>query len=340
MKHEIQRLIEGHDLTEDESAGVMRQIMDGAATPAQIAALVTALRMKGETAGEITGFARTMRQYAIHVPVETDKVVVDTCGTGGDHLKTFNISTAAALVVAADGRLVVAKHGNRAATSKCGSADVLEALGVKLDLAPDRVGRCVEEVGIGFLFARAMHPSFKHAAGPRAEIGIRTIFNLLGPLTNPAGAPVQLIGVSESAARDKLAHSLRSLGSRRAMLVHGSDGLDEISTLGRTQISELKDGEVHSYWLDAEKELGIPRARVADLAAADTLDGNAQLLMGVLEATDRGARRDIVLLNAAGVLFVAGLVDDLAAGVARAAELIDSGSGAAVLDRLREFTNA
>ncbi|MCW3061383.1 MAG: trpD [Capsulimonas sp.] len=339
MKHAIQKLIDRQDLTEEESAAVMTQIMEGAATSAQIAALAVALRAKGESIGEITGFARVMREYAVQVPVQTDKIIVDTCGTGGDSLKTFNISTAAALVVAADGRLAVAKHGNRAATSKCGSADVLEALGVKLDLPPHDVGRCVEEVGIGFLFAPSMHPSFKYAAGPRREIGIRTIFNMLGPLTNPAGASVQLIGVYDGAVCETLAHVLRNLGSRRALLVHGLDGLDELSTLGKTAVSELKDGEVRSYVLDADAELGLPIATIGELAASETPEDNARILLGVLGGADRGPRREIVLLNAAGVLMVGGVVESLSEGVTRAADLIDSGAAHNALERLREFTN-
>ena len=321
MKHAIQQLIDRQNLTEDEAADVMRQIMEGEATPAQIAGLVVALRAKGETVEEITGFARVMRQYAVFVPVQTDKVIVDTCGTGGDSLKTFNVSTAAALVVAADGRLAVAKHGNRAATSKCGSADVLEALGVKLDLPPALVGKCVEEVGIGFLFAPAMHPSFKYAAGPRREIGIRTIFNMLGPLTNPAGASVQLIGVYDGAACEKLAHVLRNLGSRRALLVHGLDGLDELSTLGETAISELKDGQVTSYTLDAEWDLGLARATIEHLAGCESPAENADVLLHILRGKDRGPKRDIVLLNAAGVLLVADVEETLEAGMERAAAL-------------------
>lgn len=340
MKPTLQRLMDGQSLTETEAARAMTLIMEGEATPAQIAALAVALRMKGETVDEITGFARVMREYAVPVPVDTDKVVVDTCGTGGDALKTFNISTAAALVVAADGRLAVAKHGNRAATSKCGSADVLEALGVRLDLPPARVGASVEQVGIGFLFAPAMHPSFRYAAGPRREIGIRTIFNLLGPLTNPAGASVQLIGVYDPQICDTLAHVLHRLGSKRAFLVHGLDGLDELSTLGQTHISEMNHGEVHSYLLDAERDLGLKRATIADLAGGDTPDDNAQIMLGVLRGDDRGPRRDIVLLNAAGVFLAGGVSGTLQEGIIRAAELIDHGAALETLTRLREFSHA
>ena len=340
MKRAIQHLIDGNHLSEAEASDVMRQIMEGQATDAQIAALAVALRMKGETVEEITGFARVMREYAVHVPVHTDKVIVDTCGTGGDSLKTFNVSTAAALVVAADGRLAVAKHGNRAATSKCGSADVLEALGVKLDLPPEQLGKCIEEVGIGFLFAPSMHPSFRYAAGPRKEIGIRTIFNLLGPLTNPAGAPVQLIGVYDAAVCETLALVLRNLGSQRALLVHGVDGLDELSTLGATAVSELRNGQVTSYTLDPEWDLGIARATIEHVAGCESPTENADILLHILKGKDRGPRRDIVLLNAAGVLLVAGVEEDLEAGMERAAALIDSGASLAALERLKEFTNA
>ena len=336
MKQAIQHVIERRDLTQDEAA----EAMEGEATPAQIAALAVALRMKGETVDEITGLARVMREYAVPVPVHTDKVIVDTCGTGGDALSTFNVSTAAALVVAADGRLAVAKHGNRAASSKCGSADVLEALGVRLDLPPQRVGACVETVGIGFLFAPAMHPSFKYAAGPRKEIGIRTIFNLLGPMTNPASAPVQLIGVYDGAVCETLAHVLNNLGSQRALLVHGLDGLDELSTLGPTAVSELRDGQVTSYVLDAQAEFDIPRTTISRLAGGETPQENAEMLLGILRGEDEGPRRDIVLLNAAGVLLGAGVVADWPAGLARAAELIDTGAALAMLERLREFTQA
>ena len=340
MKHAIQHLIEGQHLAEAEAAEVMRQIMEGRATDAQIAALAVALRMKGETVEEITGFARVMREYAVKVPVKTDKVVVDTCGTGGDALKTFNISTAAALVVAADGRLAVAKHGNRAASSKCGSADVLEALGVKLDLPPERLGQCIDTVGIGFLFAPSMHPSFKYAAGPRKEIGIRTIFNMLGPLTNPAGALVQLIGVYDASLCETLAHVLKNLGSQRALLVHGIDGLDELSTLGETAVSELKDGAVTSYTLNPELDLGLARATIEHLAGGESAAENADILLRLLHGKDRGPHRDIVCLNAAGVLLVAGAEENLENGIERAAALIDSGAALSALEKLREFTNA
>ncbi|HEX5324980.1 MAG TPA: anthranilate phosphoribosyltransferase [Capsulimonadaceae bacterium] len=339
MKTEIQKVSDRRDLTQREAAEAMTQIMDGSATPAQIAALAVALHMKGESSDEITGFARVMRQFAIQVPVETDKVLVDTCGTGGDSLKTFNVSTTAALIAASSGKLAMAKHGNRAATSKCGSADVLEALGVRIDLPPHDVGLCIEAVGIGFLYAPAMHPALRYAIGPRKEIGIRTFFNMLGPLTNPAGAKVQLIGVYDLSLCEMLANVLKNLGSERVLMVHGTHGLDELSTLGETVISELKGGRVHNYTLHAEKDLGLPLASIEDIAAGDTPAENAKMLTDVLEGTDRGPKRDIACLNAAGVLLVAGVVDDLAQGLVTASDLIDSGAARATLERLRQFTS-
>ncbi|HEY3331019.1 MAG TPA: anthranilate phosphoribosyltransferase [Capsulimonadaceae bacterium] len=340
MKSLIQKAISRRDLTSEEAADGMTQIMEGTATPSQIAALAVALRMKGETVEEITGFAKVMRDFAIQVPVKTDKVIVDTCGTGGDSLKTFNISTTAAIVVAATGLVAVAKHGNRAATSKCGSADVLEALGVKLELPPQQIGRCVEDVGIGFLYARQMHPALKFAALPRAEIGTRTFFNILGPLTNPAGAKVQLIGVNDPSLCDLLARVLRNLGSERAIMVHGVHGLDELSTLGETQISELKDGFINSYVLDADAELGLPQVSVESLAAGENAAENAAIVQAILNGTDTGPKLDIVALNAAGVLSVAGVVANLAEGLDVARTTIASGAASVTLNRLVQFTNA
>jgi anthranilate phosphoribosyltransferase len=338
MKYAIQKVTARQDLTTAEAGEAMTTIMDGSATSAQIAALAVALRMKGETAEEIAGFAKVMRDYSIHVPVSTNKVLVDTCGTGGDSLKTFNISTTAALIVAADGRVAVAKHGNRAATSKCGSADVLEALGVKLDLPPAAIGECIDSVGIGFLYAVAMHPALRYASAPRKEIGIRTFFNILGPLTNPAGAKVQLIGVFDAALCPMLAAVLKMLGSERVMMVHGDNGLDEISTLGTTSISELADGKVHSYVLDAHKDLGIPVPDLTSLAAGETPAENAEILRGIIEGHDAGPRRDIACLNAAGVLLAAGVVSDLRTGLQRAIELVQSGAASDTLSRLKEFS--
>ena len=334
LQNALQKLIERRHLTEDEAVEMMTHIMDGDATPSQIAGLLTALRMKGEIVDEITGFARVMRARSIHVPT-TRRPLVDTCGTGGDLCKTFNISTAAAFVVAASG-VAVAKHGNRSVTSKCGSADVLEALGVRLDLSPQGVGQCIDEVGIGFLFARAHHPAMKHAAAPRAELGIRTVFNALGPLTNPAGARRQLIGVYDADLCPLLARVLGNLGSEHVLVVHGLDGLDEISTVGETLISELKNGCVSTYTLTPEA-LGLSTAAPSEVAAGSDARENAALLLAVLDG-ERGPRRDIVLANAAAALLVAGVADTLPDGVARAADLIDSGAARAKVEALRAFT--
>jgi anthranilate phosphoribosyltransferase len=334
MKTYIAQAIECQDLSEQDAAAAMTLIMEGSATPAQIAAFAVALRMKGETIDEITGFARVMREYSLKVPVTTQKVMVDTCGTGGDRLKTFNISTTAALVVAASGKVAVAKHGNRAATSKCGSADVLEALGVRIDLPPAEVGRCIDEIGIGFLYAPAMHPALKFAAAPRREIGTRTFFNILGPLTNPAGAKIQLIGVSDPALCDMLANVLLRLGSERCLMVHGMDGLDEISTMGETLIAELSHGTVSSRMLRPE-ELNIPRATIDQLAAGETSAENAAIALGILEGRDTGPRRDIVCLNAGSVLLVAGAAATLQDGYSQALDLVSSGAALATLNSLR-----
>jgi anthranilate phosphoribosyltransferase len=331
----LQKLIERRHLTEDEAVEMMTRIMDGEATPSQIAGLLTALRMKGEIVDEFTGFARVMRARSVHVPT-TRRPLVDTCGTGGDLCKTFNISTAAAFVVAATG-VGVAKHGNRSVTSKCGSADVLEALGIRLDLNPAQVGRAIDEVGIGFLFARAHHPAMKQVAGPRQELGIRTVFNALGPLTNPAGARRQLIGVYDPDLCPLLARVLGNLGSEHVLVVHGADGLDEISTLGETTVTELKNGALCTYALTPET-LGLATAAPSDIGAGATPDENAALLLGVLEGQP-GPRRDIVLANAAAALLVAGVAETLTAGVARAGQLIDDGSARAKLEALRRFTH-
>ena len=334
IQQALQKLVEGQSLTEIEAAQSMSQIMDGEGTASQIAGLLTALRMKGENAEEITGFARVMRERSIQVAT-TRRPLVDTCGTGGDVCKTFNISTAAAFVAAAGG-VAVAKHGNRSVTSMCGSADVLEALGVRLDLSPAAVGACIDSVGIGFLFARAHHPAMKYAAGARAELGIRTVFNALGPLTNPAGATRQLIGVYDPSLCLLLARVLGNLGSEHVLVVHGKDGLDEISTFGETLVAELKDGRLDTYTLTPEM-LGLPVTSLAAVAGAEDAAGNAGLLLGVLEGAP-GPRRDIVLANAGAALLVGGITDTLGEGIARAADLIDSGAAREKVEALRAFT--
>jgi anthranilate phosphoribosyltransferase len=323
----IGKLVEQLDLTEEEAAQVMRQIMEGAATPAQIAAFLIALRSKGETIEEITGCARVMREKATTIRAPYPNVV-DTCGTGGDGSQTFNISTTAAFVVAGAG-VPVAKHGNRAMSSRCGSADLLQALGVAIELSPERAETCLAEVGITFLFAPLFHSAMKHATGPRREIGVRTIFNILGPLTNPAGAKRQLLGVSQQQFAEPMARVLGNLGSTRAFVVHGADGLDEITLSGDTHITVLEDGRIASYTISPE-QFGLRRAPLAALAGGDAPQ-NANITMAVLEGKP-GPHRDVILLNAAAALTVAGSATDLEAGLRLAAQAIDSG---AALEKLR-----
>ena len=331
IKEAIKKLVEGQSLSQDEASAVMEEIMAGEATPAQFGAFVTSLRLKGETADEIVGLALVMRARA--VPVSTTRPVVDTCGTGGDGAGTFNISTAAAFVAAAAG-LNVAKHGNRAMSSQCGSADVLEALGVRIDLDATQVGRCLEEVGIGFMFAPLFHPAMKYAAAPRREIGIRTVFNILGPLTNPAGASAQVIGVADGSLGGKIATVLKGLGSRHALVVHGDDGLDEITVCQSSQVWELKDGAVKSYNV-APEDFGLSRAEEGSLSGG-IATVNAALLRAVLESTP-GPRRDAVLLNAAAALVAGDSAASLKEGVSLARKALDSGSALAKLEELIEF---
>lgn len=338
IRDAIRTVVEGNDLTESEAVAVMTEIMDGEATPAQIAGFITAMRMKGETVDEVTGFARVMREKSVKIPTTSrPTALIDTCGTGGDHLGTFNISTAAAFVVAGAG-VAVAKHGNRAMSSKCGSADVLEALGVAITLSPENVGRCIDEVGIGFMFAPAHHPSMKHAVVPRKEIGIRTVFNILGPLTNPAGAKRQLIGVSEPHLVELLAGVLQRLGSEHAIVAHGLDGIDELSTVGRTKITELQDGKLTTYEMSPE-DVGLKKSDVKDLKQGEDPAESARILEEVLSG-EPGAARDIVLLNASAALKVAGAASSFEEGIALAAASIDSGKAAAALDGLRKLSRS
>jgi anthranilate phosphoribosyltransferase len=334
IKEAIAALVSGRSLTAEEASQVMEEIMRGEATPAQFGAFVTALRLKGETVEEITGLAKTMRAHAIPVHVSTP--VVDTCGTGGDASHTFNISTTAAFVAAGAG-LRVAKHGNRAMSSRCGSADVLEALGVKIDLDAGKVERCLEEVGIGFMFAPIFHPAMKYAAAPRREIGIRTVFNILGPLTNPAGARAQVLGVAEKSLVEKLASVLEGLGTRHALVVHGEDGLDEITIAEKTFVCELKNGILRSYTISPE-EVGLPRGNARDLRGGTAAE-NAELLRSVLRGTP-GPRLDAVLMNASAVLLAGDRVKTLKEGVALARETIGKGLALAKLEHLIEFTQS
>ncbi len=334
IKLAIKQVIEGKNLSEAQAEAVMGQIMSGQATSAQLGGLLVALRLKGETVDEVTGFARAMRQNAI--PIHScHPLLVDTCGTGGDNSGTFNISTTAAFVVAGAG-LPVAKHGNRSVSSKCGSADVLQELGVNLDLTPDRVSACIDKVGIGFLFAPKLHPAMKHAIGPRREMGVRTVFNILGPLTNPAGAQVQVLGVYDGALTEMMAQVLGSLGSQGAFVVHGHGGQDELSTTGPNKVSQLKDGRVETYTLDPQ-ELGLPQAQIADLKGGEAAE-NARITRSVL-AGEKGPRRDVVLLNAAASLVAGGKAENFQAGIRLAIESIDSGAARAKLDAMVAYSN-
>ena len=319
IREAIEVVVSGESLSMEAAAQVMNEIMSGEATPAQFGAFVTALRLKGESVDEIAGMAQVMREHSLHVQV--DGPLVDTCGTGGDGSGTFNISTAAAFVAAGAGAKV-AKHGNRAMSGSSGSADVLEALGAKIDLSPESVTRCINETGFGFMFAQGFHPSMRFAAGPRREIGIRTVFNILGPLTNPAGAGAQVIGVADASMANKMAQVLGRLGSRRAFVVHGSDGLDEISIAGPTRVWELEEGFVSEYEISPE-DAGVSRAPLSEIQASDA-EASARILRAVLQG-ESGAARDIVVLNAAAALLAGGLVDSLEEGVQAAAASVDSG---------------
>ena len=334
MREGIQAVVEGRHLTEAEAMGVMTEIMEGAATPAQMAAFLIGLRMKGESISEITGCARVMRDKATFIRTPAGSTPVDTAGTGGDAAGTFNISTAAAFVAAGAG-MIMAKHGNRAASSKCGSADVLEALGVDVSLEPAGVEAAIAEVGIGFLFAPALHGAMRHAIGPRREIGVRTIFNILGPLTNPAHARHQLVGVYDAELTPVLAAVLHNLGAERAFVVHGSDGLDELTTTGATSVSELRSGGVHTYEVRPE-DFGLACARPTDLLGAEATH-NADLVKRIL-GDEASPQRDVVLLNAAAAIAAGTADQSIADCLPRARESLKSGRALAKLEQLREFT--
>ena len=326
MIEAIAKLVRCENLTEDEAASAFEEIMRGDATPVQIAGFLVALRMKGETVDEITGFARAAR--AVATPIEIEGALLDTCGTGGDGLATFNISTLSAIVAAASGAKV-AKHGNRAASSMCGSADVLEQLGVKIELAPASVARCIDEAGIGFLFAPVFHPSFRFAGVPRKELGLRTVFNVLGPLCNPAGAKYQALGVADGSMAGKMAEVLMRLGVERAIVFHAGDGMDELSVSGPSFVIEI-NGSRSEYQLDPA-ELGLRRAPV-DAMRGGGPEENARIAREVLQGA-KGPRRDVVLLNAAAALRAAGLAESWKEGLGVAAEAIDSGRAGEVLQR-------
>ncbi len=348
IKKAIARVVEGGDLSEPEMIDVMDQVMSGEATPAQIAAFITALRMKGETVAEITGAARVMRDKVTRIRVgrnvldiDRDEInvdtetVLDTCGTGGSGTNTFNVSTTVAFVVSGCG-VKVAKHGNRSVSSSCGSADVLEALGVCLDVTPETVEKCIREIGIGFLFAPALHGAMKFAIGPRREIGIRTIFNILGPLTNPAGASCQVLGVYREELVEKMAHVLKNLGCRRGFVVHGMDGMDEITLTTETRMAEVTPQGVTLKTFRPE-DLGLSRCGMTELHGGNAAE-NASIVRDIL-AGGRGPKRDIVLANGAFSLVAAGKAADPAEGMAMAAESIDSGRALAQLEKLVELTN-
>jgi anthranilate phosphoribosyltransferase len=349
IKEAIAKVIKREDLAQAEMEAAMEEIMTGQATPAQIGAFLTGLRMKGETVDEIAGAARVMRAKATRIDmgnrlvnIDRDEInveeetILDTCGTGGDGTNTFNVSTATALVAAGAG-VRVAKHGNRAVSSVCGSADVLEHLGVKLDIPPQSVAECIREVGIGFLYAPLFHGAMKHAAGPRREMGIRTIFNLLGPLTNPAGATVQVLGVYDQALTEKIARVLGRLGSREAFVVCGEGTFDEISICGPTRVSHLKGGEVETFDM-APEDYGFQRAGVEAIRGGDAQE-NARIIRELLDG-EKGPRRDMVLLNAGAALMVAGLGGDFRGGIKRAEDSIDSGKAREKLNSLIRFTQS
>ncbi len=334
IKETIAKLVDGQSLSQDEAYETLREIMSGNATQAQIAAFITALRMHGESADIIAGATRAMREH--FTPVQAPEgVVVDTCGTGGDGAHTFNISTGAALVAAGAG-VIVAKHGNKSVSSRCGSADVLASLGVNITLDAARMGVCLQEVGIAFLFAPALHPAMKHAIGPRQEIGIRTIFNILGPLSNPASARHGVLGVYHRDLVPIMAEALAGLGAERMFVVHGDDGLDEITTTTATYVGEVNKGEIRNYQL-WPNELGLEVAKATDLRGGSPED-NAKMLLAILDG-EKGPKRDIVVLNAAAAIVASGLAADWAEGIQQAAQAIDSGAARQKLDQLVQFTN-
>jgi anthranilate phosphoribosyltransferase len=331
----LEKLVRHEDLTTDEAAAAMRDVMAGQAPPAALGALLSALAMKGERPAEIVGFARTMRENAVRLSAPPGDVF-DTCGTGGDRSGTFNISSAAALVVAACG-VTVAKHGNRSVSSRCGSADVFEQLGVKVAAPPAVVERSLHDANIAFFFAPTFHPSMKHAAQTRRDLGIRTAFNLLGPVTNPAGARRQLVGVPRSELTELLARSLLLLGSERAWVVHGADGIDELSTTGYTKVAECREGTVNTFYVHPA-DFGMSKSTPADLKGGDAAE-NAGIVRAVLDGKP-GAARDVVLLNAAAALFIAGRAATVRDGIAQAAAAIDSGAARETLDKMVRCSNA
>jgi anthranilate phosphoribosyltransferase len=336
FKDALQQLLNREHFTYAQMLEIMRMMMSGELTSVQISSLLMGLRMKGETVDEIAAAAKVMRDLSIKVTINDSSHLIDTCGTGGDGIQTFNVSTACAFVAAAAGAKV-AKHGGRSVSSSCGSADVLEALGVNVNLSPEQVAQCVDEIGIGFMFAPNHHSAMKHAAPVRREMGIRTLFNLLGPMTNPAGAKRQVMGVFHPDLTILLAQVLQQLGSTHVMVVHGSDGMDEISFTGDTFVAELKDGHVHEYKVNPA-QFGLPLHALDSIQIENAAQSKAMIL-AVLGGV-KGAARDIVLLNAGAAIYVAGLVPSLAEGIQKAAEVIDNGAAFAKLEALKQVSNA
>ena len=348
IKEAIGKVVERFDLTREEMIACMNEIMSGEATQAQIGSFITALRFKGETIEEITGAAIVMREKATKINVASNLIdldrddinidretIVDTCGTGGSGTNTFNISTTVAFVVSGAG-LRVAKHGNRGVSSVCGSADVIKALGVNIDISPEKAKDCIEKIGIGFLYAPLFHNAMKFAISPRREIGIRTIFNILGPLTNPANATCQVLGVYEEKLTDKLANVLNNLGAKRAFVVHGLDTLDEITITGKTKVSELRNKKVKGYYIKPQ-DFGMKKAELKAIKGG-TVEENASIVKKVLEG-EKGPRQDVVLLNASAALIAGGLAKDFKDGIEIARQSIESGKAKEKLEKLTEFTN-
>jgi len=333
IKDAISKVVGRQNLTEEEASLTMDTIMRGEATPSQVAALITALRMKGESVNEITGFARQMRAHSVQIHPKNPNIV-DTCGTGGDVSHTFNISTVSALVAAGAG-IAIAKHGNRSVSSKSGSADLLEAFGVKIDLSPEKVCESIDKIGFGFMFAPNFHPAMKYAGPTRKEIGIRTIFNILGPLTNPAGAPYQMLGVYSESLTEVMAEVLRKLGTKKAMVVYGMDGLDEISVSDKTKVSELKDGKIKNYFIKPE-DYGMKRSKKSDLVVQNVEESKVAAL-DILEQHNKSPKMEVVVLNAAAALYVSGAVNTIRSGIKAAEESINSGAAFKKLEEIRNF---
>lgn len=349
IREAIHKVVDRIDLEEEEMIQVMEEIMSGEATQAQIGSFITALRMKGETIDEIVGAAKVMRQMATKIPIEgvaldldrddiniDRETIIDTCGTGGDGTLTFNISTATAFVVAGGG-ITVAKHGNRSVSSVCGSADVLKELGVNIDATPEVVAKCIKKIGIGFLFAPTFHGAMKYAIGPRREIGIRTIFNILGPLTNPANAKYQILGVYKEELCETLAYVLQRLGTKRAMVVHGMDGMDEITVTKDTYVAELRNNQVKTYYINPT-HFNMPIYNFSELRGGNAID-NADIIRDILTGKERGAKRAIVALNAGAAFYVAGKATTIKEGIEYAESVIDSGKAMAKLEKLIKMSN-